>query len=889
MAPVSLTLDIQQRAKASAAGRFIGTAVGDAPPYPLREITGADALEIIGITGGGLPGIVTPEAHGAVGNGSTSDTTALNAAIAEAVSTGARLVGDPGKIYYVGTSLNDFTGTLRISDLHFRAPNGVRILRGNPTWAAENATVTALSTTVLGGANVTRVALASTAGLAVGDWVMVGSSTVRWVGNNQIFWFETAQIVALAASTTIDLHRRLLGEETGLLNGSLRLFKIPNYRLEAQRIRFSVNGDPFATGQTNRQIALELRGGVGHQLDDISADTWWGRIVVTRCAVLSSISGLYWNQLPDITSPTTEALGYGYQDECAGYGNSVFGMVGGRCRHAFTNSSFNTATYSASTPWQYGMPTNSYCANSTVSGHSNAYDTHVESIGATFSNCLALDPVTQPDSNAGDPTGFQDRGFRTRYVSCSARAGDFGFRSAIADQDWTALGGNVATYETCAANDTDQAGMFFDGVAAGSEILVNGFTVHGAGYAFQSGASSPFAGRLKAEAVLTTGLSGGLYLDGGHTGTVDIALGTALGDSAPNTQIIVNGAITPTTSFTFVDTEGSSATDELTHIALTHFHPGALMLLRSVASARKITLMDAVGGTGQLQLAGGENWLLESSSQVILLRATSTDWVEVTRGWGVADAAFREYIDISALNTPYDNTQSGSTAESVQAALDEIFAGGVGGGGDSFTTLDDGSTAITIGAAPNTHRRLTSGSAITLTLSATAAVGVKQSFVKKGAGAITVQVTGSSTYRLPGDTADRTTSFTLAGYCHFECVANAGSAAKWDVTGDTSHPETMDSELVVQGIVVTHVANSGALTVTRALHSGRTIVQTGAAATFTFTGSNLGAGCQGVIHNAGSGAITISTNRTLKGVSTIPIDASATWEDDGTRLWVRAS
>ena len=87
---------------------------------------------------------------------------------------------------------------------------------------------------------------------------------------------------------------------------------------------------------------------------------------------------------------------------------------------------------------------------------------------------------------------------------------------------------------------------------------------------------------------------------------------------------------------------------------------------------------------------------------------------------------------------------------------------------------------------------------------------------------------------------------------------------------------------------VLQIVNTGALTVTEA-HSGKTIIHTGAAQTFTFTGSGLGTGCYGVIHNTGSGAITVSTDRTLKGSSSIAANASATWEDDGTRLWVRAT
>lgn len=155
------------------------------------------------------------------------------------------------------------------------------------------------------------------------------------------------------------------------------------------------------------------------------------------------------------------------------------------------------------------------------------------------------------------------------------------------------------------------------------------------------------------------------------------------------------------------------------------------------------------------------------------------------------------YVD-TVTNDLYRATGEANTAWT------QIGSGG--GGGDMFTTVDDANTAITIGAAPSTHRRLTSSSAITLTLSATAAIGTKQSFVKKGSGAITVQVTGSSTYKLPGDTAGQTASFGMTGYGYFECVANSGgSAAAWDFIGDSDHDEAIDNPIVGAGNAISDV------------------------------------------------------------------------------------
>lgn len=45
---VSLTTDIQQRAKASGAGRLMGTGLSDVAPFPWRELTGAEGQAVIG-------------------------------------------------------------------------------------------------------------------------------------------------------------------------------------------------------------------------------------------------------------------------------------------------------------------------------------------------------------------------------------------------------------------------------------------------------------------------------------------------------------------------------------------------------------------------------------------------------------------------------------------------------------------------------------------------------------------------------------------------------------------------------------------------------------------------------------------------------------------------
>lgn len=58
---VSLTADVQQRAKASGAGRFLGTGPNDLTPFPWRELTGVEAQTLLGSATTIADGTVTDE------------------------------------------------------------------------------------------------------------------------------------------------------------------------------------------------------------------------------------------------------------------------------------------------------------------------------------------------------------------------------------------------------------------------------------------------------------------------------------------------------------------------------------------------------------------------------------------------------------------------------------------------------------------------------------------------------------------------------------------------------------------------------------------------------------------------------------------------------------
>jgi hypothetical protein len=89
---------------------------------------------------------------------------------------------------------------------------------------------------------------------------------------------------------------------------------------------------------------------------------------------------------------------------------------------------------------------------------------------------------------------------------------------------------------------------------------------------------------------------------------------------------ISGGSITPISSFHQIDTEGSSATDDLDTIVPTDISNGSLLLLTAVSSSRTVVLKD---GTGNLILAG--DFALDDRDDKILLVRTPSGWVEISR------------------------------------------------------------------------------------------------------------------------------------------------------------------------------------------------------------------------------------------------------------------
>lgn len=128
--------------------------------------------------------------------------------------------------------------------------------------------------------------------------------------------------------------------------------------------------------------------------------------------------------------------------------------------------------------------------------------------------------------------------------------------------------------------------------------------------------------------LLIDALESAFSTDGGTNPETLFNLGrvrfTWLGFQTPAQLTIASGAITATQTYVQVDTEAAAATDDLDTI--NGGEPGDLLVVRSLTSGRDPTLIEG----GNLILAGSFT-LSDVRDVIVLVKRTSTEWVEVCR------------------------------------------------------------------------------------------------------------------------------------------------------------------------------------------------------------------------------------------------------------------
>lgn len=94
----------------------------------------------------------------------------------------------------------------------------------------------------------------------------------------------------------------------------------------------------------------------------------------------------------------------------------------------------------------------------------------------------------------------------------------------------------------------------------------------------------------------------------------------------PEALTISGGAITISRAYVRVDTESAAATDDLDTIS--GGVTGQLLVMRSTNSSRTVVVKD---GLGNINLAGGADFSLDNSQDMLLLLWRGDTWLEISR------------------------------------------------------------------------------------------------------------------------------------------------------------------------------------------------------------------------------------------------------------------
>lgn len=176
---------------------------------------------------------------------------------------------------------------------------------------------------------------------------------------------------------------------------------------------------------------------------------------------------------------------------------------------------------------------------------------------------------------------------------------------------------------------------------------------------------------------------------------------------------IATGSVTPalgSSNILVIDTEASAATDDLTNIVLTNIDDGAMVFVRNANAARVVVAKHSAGGSGQLSLStGGDFVLADPDRHWLLLKRNGTLFLEVAR---FPEAPLAPLLSKSAnyTTTPADRGRLiNCTANTFTLTLLAAATAGVGftqvirNSGNGIITIDpngaetiDGQTTISV-------------------------------------------------------------------------------------------------------------------------------------------------------------------------------------------------
>lgn len=249
----------------------------------------------------------------------------------------------------------------------------------------------------------------------------------------------------------------------------------------------------------------------------------------------------------------------------------------------------------------------------------------------------------------------------------------------------------------------------------------------------------------------------GYWLDNGRTQAeqkqwgedIRAFIAQMLGGSAEGALVLASDAITPAVASFSVDTEGSTANDNLSTINTTNLPTGSFVMLRSFDNARDVTVKHNTGGSGKIILSDGVDLLLDNTTQYLLLERRGADWYEIFRGYGSNKTSARAFLGL-AIGTDvqaYDANTVKKNVANTFSAIQTMAAAARG----TPVTLTDGATVTPDFAAGNYFDWTIGGNRTLATPSnLVACQGAVIRIVQDGTGGRTI--TFSSAYKFEGGT-----------------------------------------------------------------------------------------------------------------------------------------
>jgi hypothetical protein len=182
------------------------------------------------------------------------------------------------------------------------------------------------------------------------------------------------------------------------------------------------------------------------------------------------------------------------------------------------------------------------------------------------------------------------------------------------------------------------------------------------------------------------------------------------GGAAISTLTLATDAATPTGAVHRIDTEAAAATDNMANLAVTNLPAGSLLLVTNANASRLVVAKHAAGGSGQLSLkTGGDFVLANPDKDWLLLVLISTTWTEILRSpdTGVSDVLTKTgaYTTTAADRNKLIDGTSGTWTLTLLAAATagKDFVQPIKNSGTGVITLDgngaetiDGSTTLAL-------------------------------------------------------------------------------------------------------------------------------------------------------------------------------------------------